>query len=398
MNLPSSFSPVRPPAKNGTSPGLPPTGVDFEFIQNLAAAPAEDVFNEAAAGEVEAFHRSLFLGHHAGELERRQQESRIHADRVERLEGRLNGVNQRVAGLDKLLAPLGEEAGTAEKPAPTPWTMWDRVMFALAGLGVAGLLVFGVLNISFNLLESGLITFQENPIRAYFWAALLPVGAMAVKVGWDLIEGRAARRAYLWICLSLGMAGVLAWVAAYAAVYPSLSKNTSERIQSLSVFDAGGSPGGLAGVNFAGTKWLDVIIVAAQAVSEIFISATLGIYMTLVAGRHGQARLASNPLFTQLEEERVSLERELAAERRALGDVRGHLSRLEHELAALIALARSTYRKEAELRRDQNHRKRELLDQIADQLRTQFQTAAEGVRPRREQLAPPASVGGPNGR
>jgi hypothetical protein len=41
-------------------------------------------------------------------------------------------------------------------------------MFASALLGIIGLLVFGVLNVSVNLLESGLVTFLESPVRAYF--------------------------------------------------------------------------------------------------------------------------------------------------------------------------------------------------------------------------------------
>ena len=93
-------------------------------------------------------------------------------------------------------------------------------MFAAALLGIASLIVFGVLNISFNLLESGLVTFMENPVRAYFWTALLPVGALGVKVGWDFLQNRRIRDMYLWACLALGVGGVLVWVAAYASIYP----------------------------------------------------------------------------------------------------------------------------------------------------------------------------------
>ena len=384
MNLLSGLVPARnrPPA--GTPTDGIPTGVDLEFIQNQAALP-----EDSSAQEVESYHRALFLAHHAAELERLEQQAHIHSDRVERLEGRLVDVRGRLDGVETLLPRPGVADG--ELDAPTPWTVWDRMMFGLAGLGVVGLLVFGVLNISFNLLESGLITFQENPIRAYFWAALLPVGAMAVKVGWDSLEGQRARHAYLWACLGLGVAGVLLWVGAYAMVYPSLSKNTAERIESLTVFDTPGTRGG--GMNAAGTKWVDMGIVAAQAVSELFLSAALGIYMTRLAGRHAVRRLAGNPLFDQLVEEQSGLERELSSERLALGEARGNQNRLDHRLTALVAFARSTFHKEVALRRDQSRQERLLLDQIAGQLRTQLQTVGEGARLRREPVQPSVVIG-----
>ena len=78
------------------------------------------------------------------------------------------------------------------------------------------------------------------------------------------------------------MAGVLVWVAAYAFVYPTLSKGISEHIASLTVFDnqsATATP--RFGLNFAGAKWVDVITVSAQAVAEIFLSAVMGIYLDL---------------------------------------------------------------------------------------------------------------------
>ena len=375
MNLSSTFLPARIPRSTATSCQSGTGDIDADYIGHLAANPGE-----SSASEVEAYHRALFLGRHAPEFERSLQESRIHGERVDRLESRLGEVKQTVSSVNRLLE---RDPSGAESTANTwvPWTVWDRVMVVIAGLGVLGLLVFGVLNISFNLLESGLVTFQENPVRAYFWAALLPVGAMAVKIGWDSLDSPASRKGYLWACLGLGVVAVLVWVAAYAAVYPSLSKNTAEQIGSLSVFDtAGGQPSGLGSVNGAGTRWVDVVIVSAQAIAELFISAALGIYMTRVFARHTAPRLPSNPLFRQLEEERAELEAELARERLALGAARGLQQRLEHQLTAVVSLARATFQKEAALRSDQSRQERLLLDQIAGQLRSQLQSvgAANG--------------------
>lgn len=369
MNLSSTFLPARIPRGAGAQTQASGGDIDIDYISHLAAAPGE-----SPASEVEAYHRALFLGRHAPEFERCVQEARIHGERVERLEARLGEVKQSVSSVNRLLQR--DQAGTdSTTDTWVPWTLWDRVMVLVAGLGVVGLLVFGVLNISFNLLESGLVTFQENPVRAYFWAALLPVGAMAVKIGWDSLDGTTARKWYLWSCLGLGVVAVLVWVAAYAVVYPSLSKNTAEQIGALSVFDsAGGHPSGLGSVNGVGTRWVDVVIVSAQAIAELFISAALGIYMTRVFARHTAPRLPSNPLFRQLEEERAELETELARERLALGSARGLQQRLEHQLAAVVALARATFHKEAALRSDRSRQERLLLDQIAGQLRTQLQT------------------------
>jgi hypothetical protein len=245
-------------------------------------------------------------------------------------------------------------------------------MFAAALLGIASLLVFGILNISFNLLESGLVTFVENPWRAYFWAALLPAGALSVKIGWDFLQQRRAKSIYLWACMAMGIAGVLVWVAAYASIYPSLSKSVAEHIESLSVFSDSRSGGGN---EFAGgAKWVDMITVAGQAVAEIFLSAVLGMHATLLYARHRPVRLAMNPLFAQLDRERGSLEEDVARERLALAAAKGSESKLENQLSALVAYARSMFHKESAARQDQTREKQALLDEISEQLRSQLES------------------------
>jgi hypothetical protein len=262
------------------------------------------------------------------------------------------------------------------------------VMFAGALLAVVSLLVFGVFNISFNLLESGLVTFLENPIRAYFWAALLPVGALAVKVGWDFLKTPRLRDLYLWSCLAAGILGVLVWVAAYATVYPTLSKTINENIESLSVFD---QPSVKTSVTAAGAKWVDAITVASQAVAEIFLSAVLGIYMTIIYSRHRPVRLAGNPLFTQVDQERRLLEQEVSQERLSLAEAKGNRTRLENQLTALLAYAKSMFQKEVAERRDQAAQKRDLLDQLSQHLRTQLETISSPGS--RTQLPNPALNG-----
>jgi hypothetical protein len=347
--------------------------VHLEFIQNQAGLP-----EDAGIEEVEEYHRAIFLHHHAGDLEKFQQQAHIHENRLAHLEARLQDTHARLASTQKLIPATFE--GEADVRPSSPWNFWDRTMFITAGLGVAALVVFGILNISFNLLESGLVTFIENPIRAYFWAALLPVGALGVKVGWDFLQSRQARNIYLWICLGTGIVGVLVWVAAYASVYPTFSKSINEHVQSLSVFDKADNGGSaLSGMNSAGTKWVDAITVGSQAVAEIFLSAILGMYMTMIYSRHRPVRLAGNPLFLQLDEERRSLEENVARERLALGEARGNQTRLENELTALISFAKSMFQKEVALRRDQSQQKRLLLDQISEQLRSQLETVENGI-------------------
>ncbi len=355
---------------NGAGPIVP--AVHLEFIQNQAG-----LSEDAGIEEIESYHRALFLHHHAADLERHQQQARTHEERLTHLEARLRDTHGKLSGLDQLI-PVNVNGEPDIKPT-VPWNLWDRVMFAVAGLAVLCLVVFGVLNISFNLLESGLVTFIESPIRAYFWAALLPVGALAVKVGWDFLQNRAVRDAYLWTCLAVGIAGVLVWLAAYAAVYPTLSKTTKEHIESLSVFETA-SPGanGLMGTTAGGAKWIDVITVIAQATAEIFLSAVLGMYMTTLYTRHRPVRLAGNPLFTQVDQERRLLEENVALERRALAEARGQQTRLENQLTALLAYAKSMFRKETAQQQDQNRQKRMLWDQITEQLRTQMHSLENG--------------------
>jgi hypothetical protein len=365
--------------------------VHLEFIQNQAG-----LSEDAGIEEVEEYHRALFLHHHAPDLEKFQQQTRIHENRLTHLETRLQETHARLASTQKLI-PANLDGDPDVKPS-SPWNLWDHAMFITAGLGIAALLVFGILNISFNLLESGLVTFIENPIRAYFWAALLPVGALAVKVGWDFLQSRQGKNIYLWTCLGAGILGVLVWVAAYASVYATFSKSVNEHVQSLSVFDKneGNQGGALAGMNSAGTKWIDAITVGSQAVAEIFLSAVLGMYMTMIYSRHRPVRLAGNPLFIQLDEERRALEENVERERLGMGEAKGNQTRLENQLTALLAFAKSMFQKEAALRRDQSQQKRVLLDQISEQIRSQLETVENGIN--RNFNSPPPAIRRHNGK
>jgi hypothetical protein len=237
------------------------------------------------------------------------------------------------------------------------------------------------LNISFNLLESGLVTFRESPFRSYLWAALLPVGALAVKIGWDFLKEEKRRTIYLWSCLALGMFGVIVWVGAYASVYPTLSKGISEHIASLSVFD-NGSPASTQQpwLNFAGAKWVDVITVAGQAVAEIFLSAVLGMYLTNLYARHRPVRLARDPAFVQLNDERIALESDIARERLSLGEATGNLVRLENQLKALIAYGKSLFYRETAKKQDQSVKREVILSQLSDHLRHHLDTVEPGNR------------------
>ena len=195
------------------------------------------------------------------------------------------------------------------------------------------------------------------------------MGALAVKVGWDFLEDAKRRERYVWGCLVLGIAGVLVWVAAYAAVYPTLSKGVDEHIATLSVFDAPSSASGSALLNFAGTKWIDALTVAAQAVAEIFLSAVLGIYLTILYARHRPVRLAHDPAFVQLNSEHQELEEAIARERTRLGEATGSLVRLENQLAALVAYGTSIFHREAARRQDQSEKKQVILDELSEHLR-----------------------------
>jgi hypothetical protein len=258
-----------------------------------------------------------------------------------------------------------------EDTAPSPpWNAWELFMFALCCLGIVCLIAFGVSNISFNLLESGFITFRENPIRAYLWSALLPVGALAIKVGWDSLRERRTRDLYLWFCLAAGVLGVLVWVAAYASVYPSLSKGINDQIASLTVFDAPSASGAVPrGLNFAGAKWIDVVTVAGQAVAEIFLSAVLGMYLTNLYARHRPVRLALDPATAQLDQERGRLGESIARERQGLGEANGHIVKLENQLAALLAYGKSMFHRETARRQGQTQKRQIILEQLSDHVR-----------------------------
>jgi len=355
--------------------------VHLEFIQNHleGATPA-------GLDEIEKYHRSLFLHHHALEWEKYRQQARTHEERLSFLEGRLKGTELELSERPQLV-PVTVDGQEDTRPTQ-PWTGWDIGMFIVCSLAIVCLITFGVLNISFNLLESGFVTFRDNPFRSYLWAALLPVGALAVKVGWDFLQDRRKRDVYLWGCLVLGVLGVVVWVAAYACVYPTLSKGINEQIASMTVFDSAANAGG-NGVNFAGAKWVDVITVAGQAVAEIFLSAVLGMYLTSLYARHRAVRLARDPAFTQLDQERQNLEESIRRERAGLGEANGHLVRLENQLAALVAYSKSMFHREAARRQDQSVKRQVILDQLSDHLRNHL----EGLEPANRLSASAAGAG-----
>jgi len=342
--------------------------VHLEFIQN-------QLDNGSNSGEeIEQYHRALFLHHHAIEWEKHRQLAKTHQDRLSFLEGRLKEAQLGLSERQKFV-PVSVDGHEDIQPTQ-PWNGWDLFMFVLGLLGIAALIGFGVFNISFNLLESGFVTFRDNPIRSYLWAALLPVGALAVKIGWDSIYDRRRRAVYLWACLCIGMVGVLMWMTAYACVYPTLSKGIDEQIAGLTVFDNHSHPGSTTqGVNFAGAKWVDVVTVAGQATAEIFLSAVIGMYLTSLYSRHRPVRLAYDPAFAQLDQERRSIEESIARERSALGEATGNLVRLENQLAALIAYGKSMFHKETAKRQNQAEKRQIILDQLSDHLRNHLDGA-----------------------
>lgn len=360
---------MKPSATPLNSESIRPA-VHLEFIQNQL-----EHLGPSTPEQVEQYHRALFFHHHAPEWERHRQEVKTREDKLTFLEARLTEVRARLAERTKLV-PVSVD-GTEDVQPNAPWNVWDLCMCIVSCAGIAALMIFGVLNISFNLIESGLITFRESPLRAYLWAALLPIGALAVKVGWDFLESPLLRRRYVWICLLLGMAGVLVWVLAYACVYPTLSKGIDEHIAALSVFDR---TAGSSTLNFAGAKWIDGVTVAAQAVAEIFLSALLGIYLTGLYARHRPVRLAADPAYHQWDQERLALDAAIARERSLLGEAKGQVMRLENQLAALIAYGVSIFHREAARREEESGKKRVILDQLSEHLRLQLAAFDAGGR------------------
>ena len=375
-------------SKKSEKAGISPA-VHLEFIQNQLENPGS-----SGVEEIEQYHRALFLHHHAQEWEKCRQVARTHEDRVAFLEGQIKNTDSMLGERSKLV-PVSIDGQEDLKPS-LPWNAWDVAMFVACCLGIVCLITFGVWNISFNLLESGLVTFRENPLRSYLWAALLPVGALAVKIGWDFLQDRTQRDVYLATCLAVGLIGVFVWVAAYASVYPTLSKGIDEHIAALTVFDNVNSNGAVNhGLNFAGAKWIDVVTVSGQAIAEIFLSAVLGIYLTSLYAKHRPVRLAYDPAYVQLSNERRVLAADIARERLRLGEANGNLVRLENQLVALIAFGKSMFHRESAKRQDQSEKRQVILDQLSEHLRGHLETIAPGNR--LASTASRSSLNGSNG-
>lgn len=357
---PQNGQPTAPLVPSNQPPGIG-SSIDMDYIQNLALTQGEE-----GASAVESYHQAMFLHQHGLELEQLKQEEHIHQDRLQHLEGQLRGTRNRLTDVERL-EPIENDGELDDQPT-TPWNIWDRTMFGIGILGILAMVVFGIMNISFNLLESGIVTFMEHPIRAYFWAALLPVGALAVKVGWDLLETDKGRARYVWSTLVIGILSLVVWIGAYALVYPSLSKTTEEQIESLSVFDD--SSAETTGRAVTGVKTLDMINVIAQAIAEICLSAVLGIYLTMIYLRHRPVRLAINPTFFQFDQERTSLEKSIATERHALANAQGQIKHLNNKLTVITSYAKALYDKETIQRHEQDHQKHAALARIENELRS----------------------------
>lgn len=346
------------PASVAHSDDTETAGIHLGFLRGVADA-GED--GDQGVTSVESYHRALFLQRHGVDLERCRQDRLVRETAIARLETRLAEARARLEGIEPSLAIL-EDGQPDQRPRP-PWNPWSVSMFVASALGIVGLLAFGIFNISFNLLESGIVTFTSNPIRTYLWAALLPIGALAVKIGWDLLPPRSGRRdLYVASCLVLGLLGVLTWVGTYAVVYPSLSQSAADQIQALNVLDGPGTD-----TRLFPARTLDAVLVASQAIAEIFLSAVLGIHLTQLHARHRPTRLADNPVFVRLDHERRTLETELAAERLALAQALGEETRLDHQLLNLVATARNRFQREVVRRRQLSHRKHRLIEEtLAD--------------------------------
>jgi hypothetical protein len=303
-----------------------------------------------------------------------------HQEKLDYLQPRLKKLRNKIKEVDSLV-PVNHQDKPDIQPSQ-PWNIWDRFMFALAGIGILCLVIFGVLNISFNLIESGIVSFADHPFRAYFWAALLPVGAFAVKIGWDLIQPGSARTFYTWSCLLMGVVGVLVWVMTYASMYPSLSMTSTEQLESLTLFDSAVSSTNSSEGMIGGVKSMDMVLVASQALAEIFLSALLGVFMTTVYQRHRPVKLAVNPLHQQWNDEREQLEKSVENERRQIAEALGREKKMESQLQVFLSYARTLYEKELVAQQRHSHRKHQLLTEIASDLKTRLaEVEAEASAP-----------------
>ena len=123
--------PMEPIVETRPSQAIAPA-VHLEFIQNQAG-----LSDGNGLDEIEAYHRALFLHHHASEVERFQQQERLHEARLDHLEARLKDAHARLAGLEKRI-PATLDGEPDVKPS-APWNGWDRVMFATALMGITAL-------------------------------------------------------------------------------------------------------------------------------------------------------------------------------------------------------------------------------------------------------------------
>ena len=346
----------------------PQPPIHLEYIRHLA-----DISDDNGEEQITKYHQAMFTHKHGAELEQLAHQVKHSETRLDGLEPEWRRVTEKVNEIDPILPNQGN-ATKSEEP-PQLWNHWDRWMFVMAGIGVVCLVVFGVLNISFNLIESGLVLFGDHPYRAYFWAALLPVGALGIKIGWDLITSRSFKSIYVWCCLVTGFLGVLIWLLSYASIYPSLSMSTAEQLESIQLFTDQETAD--LTVPFGNVKWVDMALVVSQAIAELFLSALLGIYMTIIYQKHRTIKPSIHPEYLHWDGERLKLERSVFDERKTLATARGRMKELDSQLAVYLAFAKSVYQRELALSQNDSSRKERLLTDLASEVMERLQSITE---------------------
>ena len=358
--------PLKAPKKTkDPAPSDHQTPIHLEYIRHLA-----DISEDNGEEQITNYHRAMFTNKHGAELEQLAHQIKHSETRLDGLEPEWRRATEKLNAIDPLFPNNGSAAKTEE--SPQPWNHWDRWMFVMAGIGVVCLVVFGVLNISFNLIESGLVLFGDHPYRAYFWAALLPVGALGIKIGWDLITSRSFKSIYVWCCLGTGFLGVLVWLQSYASIYPSLSMSTAEQLESIHLLTDQETAD--PKVPFGKVKWVDMILVVSQAIAELFLSALLGIYMTIIYQKHRTIKPSIHPEYLYWDGERLKLERSVFDERKTLATARGRMKELDSQLAVYLAYAKSVYQRELVLSQNHCFRKERLLTELTSDVMERLQS------------------------
>jgi hypothetical protein len=320
---------------SGTTRHLTPT--KYSFATPLAEMPQLDgTFIEAEAGAGDDAGASRVADHHRNLHTMARGGAMFTLERIrQKVEANLSSIGEGIVRLRAQLTKTRQWDDTPSAQPAKPWAWWEIGGAVLNGVGALACLFIDVHTYCVNLMESGLRTFREDPVSAYFYGGLalgLPVGLKTLLGRFGHKDGGVCR---LWRGLAIATVALcIAGFVAFALAYPSPGSAPS---------GFGSLVGGAAAHSAESPEVQKVFSVLLMVVTGA-ISALLWHNLTTTLEEHRRSGREINEQWKVLREELERLEACRHIEMETLGAIEGKLAEYRAEQNALVDSATNFYR------------------------------------------------------